>query len=325
MTATLPKQIQSQLEEAERIEAGMQVAPPSEPTEPSTPSTTPTPTEPVAVTPVSQPPAPQAPSREDDAAYWKQRFQTLDGMYRADVGNLRQQLGSLQGQMETLARQKAAEPPKPAQPLVTPDEVEKFGDDMVSMVRRAAQEVLRDHVKPMLDRLAALEQIAQKVTPQLERVQQVEQQVQRTQADSFYAQITAAVPAWQQINVEPAFVQWLAQHDPIAGKSRQDCLNEAAAVFDAERAVAFFKLFVEQSGWKPAAAAAASARSELERQVAPNRSSASTPQAPAAKTYTAADYAYWTDHRRVHDTEGPKLAQMLAEMEAAVADGRVKW
>lgn len=325
MNAALPKQIQAQLEDADRIQQGLTA--PQDSQEPVDPTVTP-PSSPVLVEPPAPPQPPAQPvNREEDAGYWKQRFATLEGMYRTDTGNLRQSLGQIQGQLEALQRQPAPQQPQPSAPehLVTAKDVETFGEDMVSVMRRAAREELGTIERGALKRLEAIERTIAELRPQVGRVAQVEQRVAQTQATSFDSELAAAVPNWQEINVDQRWLQWLAAVDPVAGKTRQACLDEAAGVFDAKRVAAVFKLFTEQTGWKSESAAQANVQSELARQVAPSRSATTTPTPHQARTFTGKDYEYWTDHRRVHDQPKEVLAQMLAELERAVYEGRVKW
>jgi len=154
-------------------------------------------------------------------------------------------------------------------------------------------------------------------------VAQVEQRVQQTVEQSFYSELGKAVTDWQAVNADPRWHAWLGEYDAIAGKPRQASLDEAHQGLDHVRVAALFNLF--KSTLPPAAPPQKSGQSELARQVAPSKSSTANVAPAAAKRYTAQEYAYWTDHRRVHDTPKADLENMLIELESAVAEGRVKW
>ncbi len=183
--------------------------------------------------------------------------------------------------------------------------------------------VAREERRPVEQSLGRVDQLIQQVTPQLARVQQVEQQVVGTREEHFYATLATQVPDWETVNKDERWLAWLKEYDPVAGKVRQLSLNEAAAAFDARRAAALFKLF---KGTLPAQPAPQSqAQAELARQVAPSRSATTTVTPQGEKTYTGADYAYWTDYRRIHDQPRDVLERMIAEVEKALAEGRVKF
>lgn len=320
MTATvLPKAIQAQLDEAERL---MQETPPepapaeavvhTEPPEPP-PQPEPQPQAPVATV--------VSPEPQEGAEYWRQRFQTIEGKYRAEVPRLTETVHTLQGQLQQLLQQRQQTPPPPepqVAPLITPKDEEAFGADLIDAMRRAA----RDESKAVTRRLETVENYLRQLTPKVERVAQVEQSVQENRQVTFYSELAKAVPDWEAINADPRWLAWLAEYDPVAGKPRQQSLDEAAAGFDHPRTVALFNLF---KGAAQPAAPRTQVNPELARQVAPSKSSTATPAPTAARQYTSKDYTYWTDPRRVHDTARDKLDTMISELERAVMEGRVQW
>ena len=87
---------------------------------------------------------------------------------------------------------------------------------------------------------------------------------------------------------------------------RQMLLDDASGAMDSERVAAIFNAF---KGVQPQTQAS-QAKAELARQVAPSRSSTASTPPQAAKTYTEADWKYWMDPRRRHDTNAAQLAQI---------------
>lgn len=322
--AELPRQVQAQLEEAERIRAQM-ATPPTDTVDTDDPPSDPDPA-PNPVPPEPAPaPAPGDPA--DDAAVWQQRFKSLEGKYRSEVGPLHEQLRAQSAQLQTLTaeltafRQSQQTPPAtPEQPLVTAKDEETFGADIVNLARRVSQEQSRALEK----RLATIEAALTNLTPQVKRVEKVAEEVALTREERFWSELTAAVPDWEMVNQDPAWLKWLQEYDPVAGTPRQVSLTQAQQTLDHRRAAALFKLFKAQTA--PAQPTQKTkSRSELTRQVAPTRSSTVTVPPTAEKTYTGTDYLYWLDPRRAHDTDPKDLLAMKAEMDRAFAEGRVQF
>lgn len=320
--SALPRAVQQQLEEADRI---MQqgAAPAETVAEPPEPPAEPPPV--AAAAPVA-PPVAQPVEPPQDAAYWRARFETIEGKYRAEVPRLnqalqetQQALAQLRGQVESVQRQ-SVPPAAPPAPLVSDADETKFGADLIDLVRRVAREERRG-VEEMLTRV---EKTIRSYAPHIERVQHVEKQVIGTREEQFYSALSSAVPDWQTVNQDPRWLKWLEQFETLAGKTRQQLLDEAAAGFDAKRAAAMFNLFKSsEAAQQPSPQA--QAQSELARQVAPSRSATTTVQPQGEKVYTAQEYQYWLDYRRIHDTPKEKLEKMLAEMDRALQEGRVKF
>lgn len=316
----IPKQIQQQLEEAERIEQQLAAGAPANEDTPADPP----PAEPPAEPPVAAAPEPTPPAEPVDE--WRQRYDTLRGKYDAETGRLHEtlrqttaQLTALQQQVTQLT-QRPPEPPKaPEQPLVTGQDDEKFGSDLIDVMRRAAQEQLR----PLMQRLESLESLAKSIGAKASRVEQVEQEVVQSRQERFYSELTSAVPNWEEVNKDQRWLQWLAEKDPILGKTRQAALDEASSVLDHPRVAAMFKLFISQV--MPPTPPTQQAKTELARQVAPAKSSKTTVQPQGAKVYTGRDYHHWLDPRRVHDTDNAKLQAMIAELERAYVENRIQW
>lgn len=320
--SALPRAVQQQLDEADRI---MQAPAPAQTADPQ-PQPAEPPAEPQPPEPAPEPqPAPQPAEPPQDAAYWRARFDTLQGKYNAEMPRVSQALQQTQAQlMQLQARIEAHPQPAPAAPqpaaLVTEKDDEKFGADLIDMVRRVAREERR----PVEEGLGRIDKLVRQVAPQVERVKQVEQQVASSREGQFYSDLSRDVPDWEAVNTDHRWLKWLSEYDPVAGKTRQQSLDEASGAFDARRASGMFKLF--KATLTPAQPSARTqAQSELARQVAPSRSATTTVTPQGEKTYTSAEYQHWLDFRRVHDTPKEKLEQMLAEMERALIEGRVRF
>lgn len=314
MTAVLPKQVQQQLEEAQRIQE--QLAQPPTIEDPAPPVEDPPPApEPVVAEPPPQP-APASVEPAQDVAYWQNRFKTLEGIQKAEAARMTAQIQQLADELSKVRQQ--PQPKVPEQPLVTSHDDEKFGSDLIDVMRR----VVREENRVLERRLQTAEEFVKNAAPQVERVKRVEQEVTQSREERFWTELTQAVPDWEAVNGNQKFHAWLAEYDPVAGRTRQESLNEAQGRLDSRRVVAMFKLFKDGSGKAPTPS---NKQPELARQVAPSRTSTVTVPPSQERQYTGADYAFWLDPRRMNDTAPEKLVAMKAEVERAFAEGRIKW
>jgi hypothetical protein len=191
--------------------------------------------------PAPAPPAP-APPPEETVDHWRNKFKTLEGKYRAEVPRYSSQLrdanARIQHLEQTLASVNDAAPAKQDangvdKPLVTPEELEEYGEDFVSMMRRLAQEEAGRAVKA--------------VTPRIEEVrEQVQRTTAQTQSDRVYALLDSSVEDWRTINRSPEFLSWLGEEDPYVGETRAVMLREAFDRKDEQRVLAFFNGYIKQ-------------------------------------------------------------------------------
>lgn len=222
--------------------------PPQGPQEPagdapptSSPQTPPAPeSAPQAPPEAPAPPPASQQAKEDTLEFWKNKFQTLEGKYRAEVprqaSQLREYSDRVQRLEQTLANMATAPAQAPqsgANSLVSPEEVEEYGEDFVSMIRRVAQEEAGRAV--------------QTVAP---RIQEVQGELQRNRAqtaiDRVYAQLDADVKNWREINKSDEFLAWLDEEDPFAGETRKVLLRNAFDRKDGPRVLTFFTGFLDQ-------------------------------------------------------------------------------
>jgi hypothetical protein len=209
---------------------------------PTQPEHSPAPPEAPGQPPSAQPqPPPQPPPTID----WEQRFNTLQGKYNTELPELRGQIRSLQ---EILARgQDHHIPPPPSNgqrptsaPVPIPQsDIDNWGPELITAAQRWAEAkfapVLADYER---------------------RLHQVEGNTQQIAQVSLARGVEGAldqqVPNWQQININPLFIDWLAQLDPFSGRSRKELITEAYGSGNAARTIAFFQAFQrEQTAVSP--------------------------------------------------------------------------
>ena len=243
----LPKQVQKQVDEAERIAAEIEKAQEQTPDEETPPEESPVSlvedTPPAEEPPAEDPPAeePPAPPASEDPN-WEQRYNTLQGKYDSETANMRAQLASMSTQMESMqTAMEAMSAPKedaPAEqsPAITSEEIDEYGADMLDVVSRQSVAA----VKPLIDKLT---QRVEELTTSVGGVQKVAADTER---DRMLATLTEQVPNWKEINVSDGYLDWLKQVDPFAGRYRQEMLTEAYQSNNAQRVVAFFEGYLKE-------------------------------------------------------------------------------
>lgn len=215
------------------------------------------PAEPPAPAPAATPPTP--------SVDWEQRFKTLQGMYNAEVPQLRAREKVHEGEMNLLKEQvktlmgaaqqaQQAAPSQPTSKPVDPRDVESFGADMIEMVQRYAQQTyqsIRDefgaHATKIDDRLKELEKVITGVSTKTDT----------TLETQFYATLKQLVPDWREINASEDWLAWLTEVDPVYGVPRQAALDSAQQRGNVEHVAAVFNMFKSTRPAKPSAALAA--------------------------------------------------------------------
>jgi len=244
--------------------------------------------------------APAAPAPAPASEDFEQKYKTLKGKYdaevptlRADANALRNQVASLErivSAMQAQAKAPAAPATQPATTVVTDEDKEQYGEELITKVRGWA----RAEFEPTL---AELNELKAKYA----QVQQSHQQtIQATSQQSVMTTMDADPvigSTWRQTNDSPEFLNWLQQADPFSGQVRMTLLREAFDAGNAARTMAFFRTFhAEHTAIQPDPAAApahtlADARTggpTLEDLAVPGRA---TGQPPAGAT---AEKRIWT-------------------------------
>lgn len=329
----LPKAVQQQLEEADRIVEninGVQTGEGSSETNPANTQSDPNvdqnlqqdppPNDPQPVNTVSQ----ENQQTDVPDEKWAHKYHTLKGMYDAEVPRLHSQLREMQAQIQQIIAEKAAleatktaEKPR-AESLITDEDKEAFGPDLIDLIERATDSkvaTLRDREAELLAKISKLEG----------QLGNVEERQVVSDKDRFLASLTQQVPDWEALNVNQGFLAWLQDVDPVYGIPKHVALTNAYENGDVARVANIFKTY--KNTLAPAAQPQArSNQSELQRQVAPTRTrSTSQPGDNQDKQmYSNGDIEkFYTDWRRGYYTD-EEAAQMEKQIHAAIAEGRVR-
>lgn len=319
----LPKQVEKQLKEIEELEKQLTAVEPEQPkaeepqpevvqeeaqAEPETQE----PSEPIAeVTPTKD-----VPQEKSDDGVWQQKYRTLQGMYDAEVPRLHAQVKELQSYVDKL-RQDMEAKPQPStetkrQSLVTDEDVEAFGADLIEVQRKVAREVAGE-----LN--AEIEKLKSQNADLLKQIQQTGSQIGEV---TFEQRLNHLVPDFAEINADPKWVAWLDEYDPILRSPRRTVAQQAFNTGDAEGVAHYVKLFRGNTE----APAVATKKAEVERQVQPTRSATSqSPVSQKGKLYSTAEvekmFQKITQLNTVQKFDEAK--KLEAEIDAAYMEGRV--
>jgi hypothetical protein len=274
--------------------------------------------------PVSSP----APSGAPD---WEQRYQTLQGKYNSELPELRGQIRSLQDLIASMQRAdtRAAEVKRSA-PTVPPEDVDAYGQDLITASQRWAEAHLNSRFADYERRLSQVETGG-------------EQLARHTAAQGVESQLDRQIANWREINVDPKFIMWLDQTDPFTGQKRQTLLNDAYGAGDSPRTIAFFRAYLnEQTAVTPANGAGirpthtnggapppGAERLPLAELAVPGRGREAAPPAPGApdrRNWTNSDIAAFYDAKTRGRWAGREADAAAIEQDifAAMREGRIQ-
>jgi hypothetical protein len=329
----LPPAVQRQLEAAERAEAEIlqqqqQAAavpePPIEQVLAKKPAAQPEPppVEPPAASPVpaQEPPKPAPPHdpRQEDPAYWRQRFLTTQGHLQAEKARFDQTMAQMNERLKMLEEQKAKPEPTP-KPTADPKDVQEFGQELVEMVRRNTEQMLGHFAK---EHQALMADFGQRLMRLEQGVQSTAQTTQVTAEQVFSSQLAGLVPDWQQVNADERFLAWLGQIEPMVGITRQAILDDAVSKLDAQRTSQVFAQFKQTLPQQTLAQPKA-----LEMQVSPSATAGTRVPiaAPSKPTFSNKQVqAFFSDLARGayrgRETEAQAIER---EIDLAAQEGRI--
>lgn len=332
----LPKAVQQQIEEADRIVADIN----GDKTEGNPPETDPPNEQPdlkqVLQDAPKDPPADDPPpdntiSKETKQSEvpeetWAQKYHTLKGMYDAEVPRLYSDLREMKAQVQQLVADKAAAeaaaktvqqaPVQTVESLITEQDREAFGPDLIDLIERATEakvSKLRAKESELVNEIKELKGQLGNVT---------ERQVM-SDKDRFLMGLGQQVSDWETLNVDQGFLGWLQQVDPVYGVPRQAALSNAYEALDVIRVANIFKAYKQTLPQTPAPS---KVKQELQRQVAPTRTRSTTTPADGVndKVFTNQDIEqFYSDWRRGFYDE-QEAAEMEKQIHAAVAEGRIR-
>lgn len=269
--------------------------------------------------------------KEGTVDFWKHKYDVLQGKYNAEVPRLQQQNDGLTGRINDLEAQMAnfatqiAEPGETITPstLLTDEEREDYGDDMIAVVKKAA----REEFEPMI---ATLQQENGQLRALLGGMQ--EQTVQSAR-DTMLSTLDTEQANWRELNQNPEFLGWLENVDPYNGMKRLDMLRQAFEGNNTTRVLAFFKGFLNENAAyapTPTPSPAAEPQVNLDTLVAPGRATEggearAQEGAPQGRTWSGAEIKqFYADvNRGVYRNNPEEQARLENDLFLAQPQGRI--
>jgi hypothetical protein len=318
---SLPRAVQQQVEDADALVAQLSGAQPVNP-DTGEPIVNPQPEPEPQPQDISPEPEPKPAVSEET---WEQKYHTLKGKFDAEVPRLYAQVREMNGQISQLTSDLATAKAVQSQPvpastpsLITEQDKEAFGPDLIDLIERATEAKLAGSRQAESKLLAEIAELKGKLGNVSER------QVV-SDNDRYESALTTAVPDWQALNVDQGFLNWLAEVDPVYGMPRQFALNNAYEALDAARTATIFNQYKKSLAPAPATS---SNRADLQRQVAPTRSRTSpAPSNPNVdkRIYNQQDIdAFYTEWRRGLIDEA-EAVQIEKDIHAATVEGRIRY
>lgn len=315
----LPKAVQDQLDEAERLQSEFVTAQAGEP------ETRDAQAEPVEAEPEVETQEPETkPEPVVTEETWEQRYKSYTGHYEAEMARAREaaqqaeeRTRRLEAEMAELKNQFTQKQQQTVSSLVTDDDVEAFGNDLIDLQKRVAKQT---YLEAKQEFAQERKQLEAEIAALRGEVTGVNERVAGSDYDRFLNKVTQVVPDWEQINANQGFLRWLGEVDPMLGKPRQALMDEAAGAMDANRVSAIFtayKTLVSKPTSKPS--------TDLQRQVSPSKTASSATSVEPTNTtvWSQRDIQrFYQDVAQGH-ISAERAVQIEAELNAAVAEGRV--
>ena len=316
----LPKQVQAQLAEVEEYEKALEAQQNPQAVEMDTEAKVGTEAE-AAPPPDKVEPADTSPTDVEEETF-KQKYATLLGKYDAEVPRLHQQVRELNGELGQIRKDIAAKPVEPTKSkekvsFVTDEDRAEYGEELLDVQRRVAQEVSQDYEDRLERQDAVIAKLQEKLASTGSQVGEMD----------FSQRLQQAVPDWSQIDNDERWVAWLNEHDPMLRGQRRVLAQAAFDNGDVDAVSDYVKLWKTSLGEPDVAKQ--NRKTELEKQVAPNRSANSTRTQSAAqnsKIYSTREVDNaWTKVRTLNTRGQYAEAEKLeAELTVAYMEGRVR-
>jgi hypothetical protein len=224
--------------------------------------------------------------------------------------------------VETLrkaAEAKPTEPVKQATPekLVTDADVEAFGSDLIEVQRKVAREVAAEFRGELDAMKAENEKLREQLTSTGTQVSEA----------SFEQRLHRLVPDFEQINVDPKWIAWLNEVDPLLRGPRMTVAQDAFNQGDAAGIAHYVSMFKATLAPATPAEPTPSKAEEIARQVQPTRSASSTaPVSQQGKVYSDMDIQKMFRRAIEMSAKGQndEARKLEAEIDLAYKEGRVK-
>lgn len=244
---------------------------------------------------------PPTPAQEDN---WEHRFKVLQGKYNSEVPRFAEQVRELTKRLEGLEYENQKLKEEPPKPLVSQQEIDEYGEGLIDVARRIAQEEVAKKQSEIDSLKRQLDSVSQAAT--------------NTASNDFYRSLTEMVPDWEQLNTDPNFLKWLEEIDELTGEPRMSLLTRVEQQRDPVRVAKFFTSYKKTTQtW------AANAQSSLAQQVVPQTNKApDTP--PSKKVWLRSEIAEFYNRLKRGEVGDQEALAIEADITAASIEGRIR-
>lgn len=207
-------------------------------------------------------PQPAQDNRENDPNYWRHRHATTEGILRAEKEKakaLAEEAAALRAEAdkmrrETVDKQRKADAESRVRSLeqidlsefFTPSEIEEYGEKHLRTVLKGNVKAAMKTMDPSLQ--AEMEQMRAEVAS-------VRNIAAQSREQAFWGRLDSGAKDWRAKQANPDFLSWLAEVDPVSGRTRDSYVKDAQAALDADRVAAIFNAFSPASAPTPPASA----------------------------------------------------------------------
>lgn len=247
-----------------------------------------------------------------------QRWKVLQGMINKKDEEIEAMRSLLAQLNEMPAKQETAQVEETPQTLITKDDIDEYGKDMIDVMRRAGQEAAASAVSRLMkqfdERLRGLEANLSNVSDTTARVTR----------NSFESTLTGLVPDWRELNVNQDFIGWLQDVDPYTGYRKIDLLSQAAQAEDAHRASVFFNEFKKLTApVEQPQAQQAPKQNGKEKLIAPGKVKGTTPKQEDKRIWTRQEIARVYDDKMAGRISQKEFEKLERDFFAAQSEGRI--
>lgn len=236
----------------------------------ATPPTVTPPAAAAADTPSQTPPTPAVPAadpRHSDPAYWEQRFRVMQGklteareLHKAEIDGLETRIADLETSVsekeQELLTLKASHSPSSSKidlgQFLTPEDIERIGEDEATTLIAVAQKAIEAHVAKMTPAPAPAPTPAATASKPSDRQTREVERREREARETFLEQLVDLVPDYQNVDRSDGWKAWLAEKKGPRGVERQTVLNAHLRVGDAHAVAAMFEQYRETVAPPPA-------------------------------------------------------------------------
>lgn len=298
----LPKSVVAQIEAAEQAQKQLGNPEPAA-AEAKEPEQTPAPEEKAEqpdsrAQPAEQPSVQTEQNRDEDAAYWRHRFQVLQGKYNSEISALREENQKLKEQTSKPVESKAQDVASAIEGL-SEQEIEDFGPDLIELIKKVSGQSNRE---------------VEAVKQELNQIKEANRQDAEAR---FWTDLERLAPKFREINADPKFHAYLAEFDSQTGEQRQQKLIKAQQMFDAYSVAQLFNIFTQNT------TAASQPRSIPEEKIQPSISRSESAPNQGARSWSRGEITEFYTRAALGKYSEAERAAIEAEIFEAQRNGRV--